>query len=32
MPKEIKDFDSKNYNEKFIKDLYTEDFHNYHIN
>lgn len=31
MPSEIKNFDSKNYNDKFIKDLYTEDFHNHHI-
>ena len=31
MPAEIKNFDSKNYTQEFIKNLYTEDFHNYHI-
>ena len=31
MPAEITNFDSKNYNSEFIKGLYTEDFHNYHI-
>lgn len=31
MPKEITDFDVKNYNDTFVRNLYTEDFHNYHI-
>ena len=31
MPKPITDFDVKNYNSTFVKNLYNEDFHNYHI-
>jgi len=31
MPAEIKNFNADNYTEEFIKSLYTEDFHNYHI-
>lgn len=31
MPNEIKNFNVDNYTEDFIKNLYTEDFHNYHI-
>lgn len=31
MPKEITDFKLENYDNNFIKELYTEDFHNYHI-
>lgn len=31
MPAEIKNFDANKYNDGFIKNLYNEDFHNYHI-
>jgi len=31
MPKAIDNFDVNDYNDDFIKNLYTEDFHNYHI-
>lgn len=31
MPKAIDNFNIEEYNDKFIKNLYSEDFHNYHI-
>lgn len=31
MPKAIDNFDLKNYNDDFVRNLYNEDFHNYHI-
>ena len=31
MPKEIKNFNVNSYGDGFIKNLYNEDFHNYHI-